>query len=63
VHGTKKALHRRRNRVAAIWRAEVAKPGLEIWVRPDDKEIVLNGLIRRQHFHHQLERPGRHGRR
>jgi hypothetical protein len=62
VHGTKKALHRRRNRVAAIWRAEVAKPGLEVWVRPDDEEIVLSGLIRRQHFHHQLKRPRRHGR-
>ena len=61
VHGAKKALHWRRNRIAAIWRAEVAKPRLGIWVRPDNEEIVLSGLIRRQHFHHQLERPGRHG--
>ena len=62
VHGTNRALHRRRNQVAAIWRAEVAKPGLEVWVRPDDEEIVLSGLIRRQHFHYQLKRPRRHGR-
>lgn len=49
-------------RIAAIWRAEVAWPGLGIRVRTDDEEVVLNRLVWRQHFHHQLECPGWYGR-
>ena len=47
-----------RVRIAAIWRAEVARPGFGIRVRTDDEEVVFRGLVWRQHFHHQLKGPG-----
>src|SRR5262245_138107 len=61
VHGTKTAVHGQWIGIAAVWPGEVPRPGPGIGVRADDEEVVLNGLVRRQHFHHQLERPGWHG--
>lgn len=62
VHvGETNASSRHRLRVAAVWRTDVAWPDLRRWVGTDDEEVVFNCLIRRQHFHDQLECPRRNG--
>jgi len=52
--------HRHGIRRAATYCADVARPGLRIWIGTDKEDVASSRSIRCRHFHDQLERPSGH---